>query len=247
MYRLMLIVVLTALFSAPAQAKGEIAEVVSVGPSWNTFTNEDGTGLYHEVLRQIFDLYGIKVRHIYVPTDRGDQLVREGQADMMVCDDRAESLLVGSRYPMYTNDYFAFFKKSRIGPWHGPETLDSKEVAFQLGYYHDWDFPVPVMLRSMKSGVKCLEMVLLGRTDFYVDDMNFIQKSIEQTELAFNRSEFEIKRIGTRSYHPIFSATPKAATIMKMFDDGIAKLHKAGKLKPIYDKWGHDYPDFDSF
>lgn len=232
--------------AAPARAE-IIKEVVSSGPAWDTFTNQDGTGLYHEVLREVFALYDITVRHEYVPTDRGDQLVREGLADMMTCDDSADAQLVSARYPMYTNDYFVLFKKSRIVSWHGPETLFNKEVACQIGYYHDWDFTVPVQLRKMKTGVQCLNMVLLDRTDFYVDDMNFIENSIKDTDQLFERHLYDIQRIGTRSYHPVFSTTPRAKKIMKLFDDGIMTLHKAGKLKSIYDKWGHDYPDFDSF
>lgn len=43
-----------SLLAAPcpvgAQQAGDIAEVVSTGQSWNTFTNRDGTGLYHEIV-----------------------------------------------------------------------------------------------------------------------------------------------------------------------------------------------------
>lgn len=241
------IVLLTALVLAVPVRAEDIKEVVSSGPSWDTFTNKDGSGLYHEVLRDVFALYGVTVRHEYVPTDRGDQLVREGAADMMTCDDSAASLLQLAKYPLYVNDYFVFFKKKRIGEWHNPESLRDKVVVCQLGYYHDWDFPVPVQLRNMSSGAKCLNMILFDRADFYVDDMSFINKSIDDTDQQFNREEYDIQRIGTRSYHPVFSTTSRAKKIMKMYDDGIMTLHKAGKLKPIYDKWGHAYPEFDKF
>lgn len=232
----------------PVSARGaEVSEVVTVGPCWDTFTNQDGTGIYHEVVREVFVLYGIAVRHEYVPTDRGDELVRLGHADMMTCDDRAEPPLVSGRYPLYTNDYFVFFNKERIGEWKGPDSLINKEVAAQHAYYHDWDFPVPVNIRSMPSGVKCLEMVLLGRSDFYVDDMSFINGSIRDSGMTFDKNLYDIRRIGTRSYHPLFNQTPRGEHVRKLYEEGVISLHKAGRLRPIYEKWGHDYPDFDSF
>lgn len=243
------VVILLLIFSflpVSSQAEG-VLEVVSTGPSWESFTHRDGSGLYHEILREVFALYGVSVRHEYVPTDRGDELVRLGQADIMTCDDRATPPLVPGRYPMYTDDYFVFFNRSRIGLWSGQETLRNKEIVCQMGYYHDWDFLVPVRLKRMPSGAKCLEMILLGRSDFYVDDMSFIKTSIRGAGQGFDREKYDIRRVDTRSYHPLFNRTFRGEKIRHMYEEGIMRLHKAGKLKPIYDKWGHDYPDFDSF
>lgn len=231
-------------FSADAE---EVRHIVTAGPCWETFTNRDGSGLYHEIMRAVFDQYGITIRHEYVPTDRGDELVRLGQADVMTCDDRAAAPLVSGRYPMFVNDFYVFFSKKRIGPWKGVETLRGKEVACQLAYYHDWDFPVPVRIRDMPSGVKCLEMVLLGRTDFYADDMSFINTSIRESGLSFDKDAYDTQVAGTRSYHPLFNQSPRGKHLRRLYEEGIFALHKAGKLKAIYTKWGHSYPDFDNF
>lgn len=244
--RLFCSLLILMLLPFPAEAD-DLREVVSAGPSWDTFTHRDGSGLYHEALKEIFALYGITVRHEYVPTNRGDELVRLGQADIMACDDRATAPLVSGRYPLYVDDFFAFFNKARVGKWTGPEMLRDRDVATQKGYYHQWDFPVPVRLRELPTGPKCLEMVLLGRSDFYVDDMTFIKSSMRETDLPFDPDAFDTKKVGTRSYHPLFNQTPRGEKVRKMFEKGIMILHKEGKLKPIYDRWGHDYPKFDEF
>ena len=244
--RLLYILLILALQPTSVYAD-ELREIVSAGPAWDSFTNRDGSGLYHEVLREVFSLFGVSLRHEYVPTDRGDELVRAGLGDIMTCDDRAQPPLVPGRYPMYTNDFHVFFNKSRITDWNGPESLRDKEVASQMAYYHDWDFPVPVRIRQMPSGVKCLEMVLLGRSDFYVDDIAFINTSIKDSDLSFDRKDYDIRRAGTRSYYPLFNKSPRGKKIKQMYEAGMMILHKAGRLKPIYDKWGHNYPDFDNF
>ena len=233
--------------SAQPEGLGEvIGEVVSAGPTWGTFTNRDGTGLYHEVLDAVFALYDVKVRHEYVPSDRADELIRLGWADMMICDDSAQLPLRLARYPLYVNDYYVFFDKSRIGEWQGPETLRGKEVVAQKGFYHTWDFPVPVRIREMATGIKCLNMVLLSRSDFYVDDMSFILQSISEGP-KFDRKFYDFRKVGKRSYHPLFNTTPRSDTVIRMYEEGMRSLHETGQLRPIYEKWGHDYPDFERF
>ncbi|WP_229591064.1 substrate-binding periplasmic protein [Pseudodesulfovibrio sediminis] len=242
------IVVQFCMFCASCGAfAADIREVISVGPNWETFTNRDGSGLYHEILREVFKLHGVTVRHEYVPSDRGDELVREGVADMMICDDRAAESLVLARYPMYVSDYFVFFKKSRIGRWKGPESLKNKEIVCQKGYYHDWDFPVPVRLRSMPSGANALNMIIMDRSDFYVDDLTFIEISIKEAGKIYDPEKYDIRKAGNRSYHPLFMTSERGLAVMQMFNDGILQLHQEDQLRPIYEKWGYQYPDFDNF
>jgi ABC-type amino acid transport substrate-binding protein len=228
-----------------AQQAGDIAEVVSTGQSWNTFTNRDGTGLYHEILNAVFALHGIPVRHEYANSDRAEELVRLGQADMMLCDDVSQPPLVMARYPMYENAYHVFFNRDRIGRWRGANSLRDKEILSQPGYYSQVNFSVPVRMRYVTSGVQALGMILLGRSDFYVDDMAFIKESIKRNTIAFDMADFDIRQAGIRSYHPLFSTSPRGRTIMRMYDDGLLTLHRSGDLRPIFAKWGHPYPDFD--
>jgi hypothetical protein len=234
------------LFCAGPAWSLEIKEVISTGQSWDSFTNTDGTGLYHEILNEVFALYGISVHHEYANSDRAEELVTLNQADMMLCDDVVKPPLVMARYPMYENAYYVFFNKDRIGPWKGSETLHGKTVLSQPGYYAQLNFPVPVNIKYVSSGTQALGMILLGRSDFYVDDMAFIKASIKENTIAYDENEFDIKEAGIRSYHPLFNTSPRGKTVMKLYEDGMMKLHKSGKLRPIFTKWGHPYPDFDN-
>lgn len=233
--------------AAPAENPSGIAEVVSTSPSWDTFTNEDGTGLYHEILREVFALYGVEVRHLYSKSGRSEELVAENVADMMTCDDKATPPLVLGRYPLYVNSYYVFFKKDRIGPWKGIETLRDKEVLSQHTYYSQENFSVPVHVKDVQSGEQALAMILLDRSDFYVDDMTLIKQSMRLNTTPYDENDFDLREVGKRSYHPLFNQTERGQAIMEMYDEGMLKLHKAGKLKPIYDKWGYQYPDFDDY
>lgn len=237
------IFILTPSWSSAAK----IEEVVSTSPAWDTFTQKDGNGLYHEVLRAVFAQYNISVRHKYSKSSRSEELVVQNVADMMTCDDKTLPPLVMGRYPMYVNDYYVFFKKDRIGPWKGQESLRDKEILSQPTYYDQRNFSVPVRVKDIQTGAQALAMILMDRSDFYVDDLTLIKQSLKENSIKFDNIDFDTQKVGTRSYHPLFNTTERGLAIKKMYEDGIYKLHKAGKLKPIYEKWGYDYPDFDSF
>lgn len=241
-----------ALLLAPlfrsAQAQGtDIVEVVSTGQSWDSFTNPDGTGLYHEILDEVFALHAVSVRHEYANSDRAEELVRLGQTDMMLCDDLVKPPLVMARHPMYENAYHVFFSRARIADWQGPQSLRDRLVVSQPGYYAQANFSVPVRIKYVANGPQALGMVLLGRADAYVDDMAFIRKSIAENTIPFDMRDYDIRQVGVRSYHPLFNASPRGQAIMKLYDDGMRTLHQNGGLKAIYEKWGHSYPDFDKY
>lgn len=246
MLRVIGIVCALFVWCIPAFAGG-ITEVVSTSPAWTTFTQRDGTGLYHEVLREVFALYDISVRHEYAKSIRSENLVISGQADMMTCSDLPNPALVLARYPLYKNDFFVFFRKDRIGPWKGVETLRDKEVLHQPTFYTQENFPVPVRLRVVSTGAQAVDIIDLGRSDFYVDDMTLIKESLANAPNKLNMDEFDIKRVGRRAYFPQFNTSERGKAVMKMYEEGIITLHKAGKLKPIYEKWGHQYPRFDEY
>lgn len=226
---------------------GGITEVTALGPSWNTFTNLDGTGLYHETLRKVFGLYGITVQRKYVPSERGLQMLTSGEGDFQTCYDVIDPTYMLGRIPMYENAFHVFFNKQRIGPWHGPETLRGHTVVGRIGYYSERNFEVPVILHQVKTGVSALGMVLLGRMDFYVDDQLFIEDTISQSEMAFNRDEYDIQEIGRRAYFPVFANNEHGRKVRELYEAGMIRLHETRELEPIFQKWGHPYPQYDTY
>ena len=109
------------------------------------------------------------------------------------------------------------------------------------------NFSVPVTIKDVMTGHQALAMIIMNRSDFYVDDLSLIQQSIKENTVPFDRQDFDIQKAGKRSYHPLFNKTKRGQHIKKLYEDGIIKLHNSGKLKPIYDKWGYQYPDFDTY
>jgi ABC-type amino acid transport substrate-binding protein len=233
---------------SPARAGQSVAVVRVVSPAWDSFTNADGTGLYFDLLDAVFrGLYGIDVEHHFVPSLRATHMVRENEADMMVCKARVDPPLVMARMPMYESVYAVFFDAGNVRPWKGRESMAGRSVVWRIGYYDERYIPEGMRTKEVKTGVSALGMVVLGRSDFYLDDPVLIRESIARSELAFDKDRFRIEPVGFRSYHPVLAPTARGRTIMDLYDNGIRTLHDQGALEAIYAKWGHAVPDFGKF
>ena len=230
----------------PCLADETITEVISTSPSWDKFTNRNGTGLYHEVLSEVFGLYGVKVRHEYGTSERAEELVMTQEADFMTCDDRAKPPLVLAKHPLYINDFYVFYKTSHFTPWKGVETIRDHEVLSQAGFYFQDNFPVPVKLKYVISGGQAVDMISMDRSDFYVDDLTLIKQSLADAKEPLNMSQYSFQVVGRRSYYPMFKNTPRGLKVMEMYDQGMETLHKQGRLRKHYEKWGFQYPYDDS-
>lgn len=236
-------IVLGGAFSAWSEDLA-ITKVVASGPSWEGFTNRDGTGLYHELLEAAFAPLGITVERVYATSPRAIELVRSNMVDFMTCEAHPVAGLVRSNSPMYENKFHAFFNKERIGEWKGVESLRGKELVWRSGYYRPRDFPFPVRHRELISGDACLGVVVLGRADFYVDDINLIKASIASANMPFDQNQFDIKAVGSRAYSPVFNTSERGRRIRQMYEKGMKRLYLSGELQKIFAKWKHPVPDY---
>ena len=230
----------------PAVALAEDEKMlITAGPSWDHFTNQDGHGLYHDIIKQVFS--GYKVKHLYVPSVQASSMVAIGRADIMMCDTEVVEPLVLARHPMYENDFFAVYLQAKAAVWKGDLSLNEKRIVWREGYYSQSDFPVPVNFKEVRSGESALKMIILDRADFYIDDLNLINQSFESIGKQLNQKEFGIEKVGTRKYFPAFANTPRGEYLRKQYETGMERLYKEGVLQQIYEHWGFRMPEFNLY
>lgn len=216
--------------------------IITVGPSWEGFTNEDGHGLYHDIIRLVFT--GYKVKHLYVPAVQANSMVSIGRADIKMCETKWIESLVLAGIPMYENDFYALFLHERVGPWQGNLSLRDKKFVWREGYYSSLDFSVPVDSIEVRGGESALKMVVHGRADFYIDDLHLIRESFENAGEKFDPERFGMEKVGTRKYFPVFANTPRGAKLLKHYEQEMERLYNNGSLRKIYDQWGFRMPSF---
>ncbi|HCY87680.1 MAG TPA: hypothetical protein DHV36_21275 [Desulfobacteraceae bacterium] len=234
------------LFPPGGRAAG-LSSVTTASPSWNTFTNENGTGLYHEIMNAVYSPLDIRVTHKYTNAKRGLYMVRQKLADIYTCKvmlDDYPDLILG-KYPMYEGKFYALFKKDAVKNWQGKSSMTGHRVVWRRGYYKASELNIDIVVLETNSGASALGQVVLDRATFYIDDLTLIRESIAKGRHEMDPDNFRIEPLGRRSYRPVFKRSERGKRLMEIYNRGIETLHRSGKLRAIFDKWGHSYPMYD--
>ncbi len=235
---IILLVSLVALLF-PASIRAE--EVLTASPYWQGFTSPDGQGLYHDLMRAIYEP-GSTVRHLEVPAKRGLIMIREGTVDIYTCLPDPEEGLQLAAVPMYEGEFHAIFRKDAFPDWNGANSMANRRAVWRLGYYSPKNFPVPVQFGETTTGVEALERVVRRGADFYVDDLNLILESMRASRTPLDPNDFRIESIGFRQYFPVFSSSERGKRLRAAFEQGMRRLADQGRLAPIYAKWNLPMP-----
>lgn len=237
--RVILLVSLMALL-LPASIRAE--EVLTASPYWHGFTSPDGQGLYHDLMRAIYEPGGNTVRHLEVPAKRGLIMVREGTVDIYTCRSEPEEGMQLADEPMYEGEFHAFFRKDAVPDWDGVTTMANRRAVWRLGYYSPRDFPFRVQFDETTTGLEALERVMLGGADFYVDDLHLILESMSASTASLDPNDFRIESIGFRQYFPVFATSERGQRLRAAFEQGMRRLADQDRLAPIYAKWNLPMP-----
>ncbi len=238
---LMFSVFLLVIAFAASLRADEPKTLIIAGPSWDNFTNTDGSGLYHDLIREIFA--GYTIQHIYVPTIQANIMIANGRADIKMCDTKEIESLVLAKQAMYENDFYALYVKENQKA-DEQFSMKNKRLVWRAGYYSQLDFSFPVTFTEVRSGLSALEMVIYNRADFYIDDMALITESFSELGQKFDPQKFGLERVGTRKYFPVFADSERGSILLTHYEKEIKRLLKEGKLQHIYERYGFHAPTY---
>ena len=169
-------------------------------------------------------------------------MVREGHADIYMCDTEIFSGLQMSELPMYEGEFHALFRTEKFPSWEGIASLKNRKLVWRLGYYSPGDFTVPVRFEETVTGSDALNRVLRGSADFYIDDINLIRETIESLDYDLEKDVYRIESVGFRQYFPVFAVSERGRKLREAFEKGMVELARQGRLRPIYDRWNLPMP-----
>jgi polar amino acid transport system substrate-binding protein len=140
-----LILMLCPIF-LPAMAGNKPTEIILASEEWTNATNRDGTGLYWDILRAVYEPVGIKTKFIIQSYNGSVSLVKKNQVDAAVgiYPDMIQGTLA-AQYPFVKDYVLVLFKKNRLSQWNGQETLRNKKIGWITGYDYDQFLEVPVI------------------------------------------------------------------------------------------------------
>lgn len=211
-----------------------------VTPSWKTFTEEDGSGFYFELMEMIYEPLGISIHYQITPWPRSVAMVSSKQADALLGSYKEQADQF--HYPQHAiwYDISAAVCKSEKFEWQGLDSLSNKNVGWIKDYNYDDFINVPMKINNLIDNKQAWTLLELDRIDYYIDSLTDLKLYMKDNNL--NPANYKIENVLSKYMYPRFAKTEKGKTYADMFDQRISELQKNGQLKKLYEKWG--YPEY---
>ena len=227
-----------------AQDEENIKSIHVVTPSWEGYTNKDGTGLWFEILRAVYEPVGIQMTYEFVPWKRAMDEVLSNKSDAILGEYENENLLM-PRYPLDVERTAVVFTRENIKAWNGLKTLEGKNVVWLRGYdYHLVDELEGIQLNwyEIDDRKQAWKMLERGRVDFFMDALSDIEQSIEDNTI--DMTPYQIEIVWTTNVYVGFAQSGRAEKLVEIYDKRIAELLESDELQKLFEKWQVEFPEF---
>lgn len=215
-----------------------IKEVLIVSENWDTYTNKDGSGLYFDIVRMIYEPLGIKVKIKIYPYNRSSKMVERKLADAWL-----GSYIYEEDYALYPKYFFdkdivtAMFKKERFPNFKGIKSLENREVCWIRGYGMDEYIDINLKKHERNDRKSILLSLEKDRFDIFLDDKFDMQDAIKK--LKFDASKYHFVELLKFKLYPAFRNDAKGERLRSIWDEQFKKYLDDGSLKKLYIKNDH--------
>jgi len=239
------LIVLMLMLCSVSSSTGEETDCKTIHiatPEWKNQTNKDGSGIYFDIVREVYEPVGIKMTYKFVPWERAEHMLESKEADAMVSALRRKERLT-PEYPMWMEYTAVVFRKDNIKDWKGIESLRGKRALWIRGYdFHTTQYLKDIELKWEETDdhATAWRMLDKGRTDFYIDAQVDIDEYI--TENKVNTDSYRKETIWGEKAYMSFSKTEKSGKLIQIYDKRIIELVKSGGLKKIFEKYNFTFP-----
>lgn len=228
-----------ACFSGMASAQ-ELTKITIASEEWEGATHPDGTGLYWDIIRRVYEPEGIKLKLNITSYARAVALVKQKRADAWVgsyLDEEQGVVYPASHFD--ADDVSALFIKKENQPWEGETSLEGKNVAWIKGYELHEYLDAKFNNRELLNRDAVIEYLDDGRLDYFIDALPEIQTHFG--EALEKDPRFSVETIKKLNLYLGFSNTAKGRALADIFDRRFPELIKSGELKALFDKWEFSY------
>lgn len=228
-------------------AMGEEIKTIRIAtPAWEKQTNEDGTGLFFDIIRRIYEPEGIKMAFEIVPWKRAENMVALNHADAMLCV--AEQNIgdqLSSRYPIYADSVVAIFKKEKAAKWNGQKSLEKMKAIWLRGYdmhKNPGMGELKLNFDEIDSHDQAWKMLKNNRAEVYIETLVDVWEPAKRNGIDMNN--YQAETLWTENYYVAFSKSDKSKELIEIYDKKIPEMLQSGELKKLFEKWEYEFlPD----
>lgn len=226
---------------AGAQTADKPKQIELVSESWHDLTRKDGSGLYFDLVRMVYERQGVRVRIRIVPYARSVQMVRDKKADAWVA-----SFMQEKDFPIYPKWHFdrnaqvVVYRKDLPAGFADTKSLRNQRVAWLRDFGLDRYIREPMKITEVDTLASGLQMLEHGRIDYLVCAKSDLADAVKSDKI--NMAPYETKFMLHLGLFLAFADTPRGAQLRDLWDREMESLHKLPEFKAIYQKYGYDYP-----
>jgi ABC-type amino acid transport substrate-binding protein len=228
------------------QVFDNISQIHIATPEWENQTQSDGTGLFFDIIRSVYEPAGIKMTFDIRPWERAREMISSHKADAMLCVFPPGEGFLTPENPLYIEHTAAVFKKGRIKEWNGLKTLKNRSAVWIRGYnYHNNPHMKNIKLKWHEADTYDEAWTSITKDngcDVYIDALVDIELYVKHNQMDI--SPYQLKIIWKDKSYMGFSKTEKSKKLIEIYDKRIKDVFSSGELEKIFEKWHMKYAFF---
>ena len=239
-------VLLTTLFLIPLFSSHPLfaneMEIHFASEEWKDATQADGTGLYWDIFRAVFEPEGYKIITRNVSYDGSVRMVEKKAVDAMVGayeDEFEEGIFPANHFAVDVVQ--VLYKKKDTMEWHGLKSVENSTVGWVKGYSYDDYLDEAVVktlkIKRLKDRESLYRLLSAGKIDYWIDAQADITDFFKINAEKYNADDYLRQTLLELKLFVVFRKDKRGEKLAHIFDNNMATLIKSGKLKALYDTY----------
>lgn len=224
--------------AAQAREAAPLVELSVASEVWEGHSNADGSGLAWDLLRAVFEPAGVTLKITSVPYTRALGLAQRGKVDAVLglYLNEAEDIAY-PRWP-YADDAVVALGLAG-GPVPTLQNMANYRLIWVRGYGFQSQLPNLKNYQEVQRRDGIPQMLKQGRADFYIDDDDEVKVLLASTG---HPEEFKVTPLQYLPVYLGFAHTEHGRAMQALYEQRMAKLLRAGTLRPIFARYQQHYP-----
>lgn len=230
-----------SLFCQIAAAEVETLNIV-LSPRLGLVTSQ-GTGLYMDLLRNIFPAESYNLILQYLPYNTAINFVVQQKADLTI-----DSLYLSGRSDVLYGEnkitaepVVAMYSKDKLLEWQGQNSLKDAAVGVFFSYDFDRRLTVPVKRTEYRVLDEALKATMKGDIPFLIDFQWDIEKSSQENFIALNA--FWQQPLFEVDTYFAFANNDKGKRLKQYVDNKLEVLKNSNELGALFQNYGKELID----
>ncbi len=209
---------------------------------YDNFTQENGRGIYWDIMSKIFSKEGYKVIFEIFPYPRSQYLLQQKKIDAVVgaYHKEFEGVIYPSKPYSLDRDQISviYLSKSELD-WQGLKSLNGAKVGWPRGYRYEKYLDVDFTPYEVSNAQQALAMLRLRRLEFYLDSDTEMNLAINESHII--TKDYKKEALLNVDIYPAFQKDDRGRKLLKIYERGIKRLKESGILKKIYESYDVSY------